>query len=196
LRKRPWLDLLGPEYIDLAFHTAAAADPRAHLILNECFIEHQTDAEVARRDALLQLALRLRRSGVPISGIGIQGHLRGTTPLDRPGLTAFLQKIRDLGLDIMVTELDVDDHGIAPREITRVVASKYAEFLSIVGPFVSSVTFEALRNEPTLPRRPDGVAHSPNLFDEQYRPTPAFQSTAQVLREMHPANRSLSGRLR
>jgi endo-1,4-beta-xylanase len=49
LRRKPWLDPIGPEYIDLAFHTAHAADPKARLVLNECYIEHDTPAESAFR---------------------------------------------------------------------------------------------------------------------------------------------------
>lgn len=34
LRTGPWLDLIGPNYIDLAFHTTAATDPSALRTLN------------------------------------------------------------------------------------------------------------------------------------------------------------------
>ena len=77
---KPWLDLIGPDYIDIAFQTAHAADPRARLVLNECYIEHATPAEIGRREALLALATRLKKANIPITAIGVQGHLRGTTP--------------------------------------------------------------------------------------------------------------------
>jgi endo-1,4-beta-xylanase len=183
LRKRPWLDLLGPEYIDLAFHTAAAADPRAHLILNECYIEHDTPAEISRRESLLALATRLKKSGVPVTGIGIQGHLRGSTALDRVGLTRFLQQLRDLGLEIMITELDVDELGVPGSQLGQAAAGKIGEFLDIVCPYVSAITLEALRNEPYAPTGGNNNAHTQNLFDEYLSPTLAYKNTLQVLQK-------------
>lgn len=183
LRRKPWLDLLGPEYIDLAFHTAAAADPEARLILNECYIEHDTPAEAARRDALLALLTRLKRAGVPVSGLGIQGHLRGATPLDRRGLTRFLEQIRGLGLDIAVTELDVDEIGVPAPQIAQAAASKIGEFLDIVSPYVGSITLEALSNEPYVSAQGNGNIHTQNLFDEKYKPTLAYGSAVRMLNE-------------
>jgi endo-1,4-beta-xylanase len=183
LRRKPWLDLLGPEYIDLAFHTAAAADPEARLILNECYIEHDTPAEAARRDALLALLTRLKKAGVPVSGLGIQGHLRGATPLDRRGLTRFLEQIRGLGLDVTVTELDVDEIGVPAPQIAQAAASKIGEFLDIVSPYVGSITLEALSNEPYVSARGNGNIHTQNLFDENYKPTLAYGSAVRMLNE-------------
>lgn len=62
LRRKPWLDLIGPEYIDIAFRTAAAADPKAKLLINECYIEADSPGFIARRDAYLQLITRLKRA--------------------------------------------------------------------------------------------------------------------------------------
>jgi len=182
LRRKPWLDFIGPEYIDIAFHTAHAADPGARLVLNECFIEHDTPAEKQRRAALLGLATRLKRTGVPITEVGIQGHLRGNTALDRPGMTQFLKQIQDLGLGIMITELDVDDTEVAGPDVDRVVATKYGEFLDLMMPYVKVITFEQLIDDPGLPRRADGLPHRPNLFDDHYQPTPAYRSVLASLR--------------
>jgi endo-1,4-beta-xylanase len=176
LRRKPWLDFIGPEYIDIAFQTAHAADPRARLVVNECFIEHATPGEVERRDSLLGLVTRLKKANVPITGVGIQGHLRGTTPLDKPGMTNFLKKVQDLGLDIMITELDVDDTEVPGPDIDRTVAAKYGEFLDLMMPYVKVVTFEQLIDDPGLPKRPDGLLHRPNLFDARYQPTLAYRT--------------------
>ena len=181
LGRWPWLNFMGPEYIDLAFHTAHAADPKARLVLNENYIEHDTPAEIGRRASFLALATRLKNSGVPITGIGLQGHLRANTPLDKPGMTKFLKQIQDLGLEIMVTELDVDDVDVPGPLIDETVARKYGEFIELVGPFVTVITFEQLRDDPALPRRKDGLIHRPNLLDVEYQPSPAYSTTVKAL---------------
>jgi endo-1,4-beta-xylanase len=177
LRRKPWLDFIGPEYIDIAFHTAHAADKKARLVLNECYIEHATPVEIGNRASLLALVSRLKKAGVPITTIGVQGHLRGNTALDKPGMTRFLKQVQDLGLEIMITELDVDDVDVPGRLIDETVANKYAEFLDLMMPYVNVVTLETLRNNPYLPKRPDGLAHRPNLLDTNYQPTAAYDAT-------------------
>lgn len=181
LGRKPWLDLLGPEYIDLAFHTAHAADPHARLVLNENYIEHNTAAEIDRRASLLALITRLKKADVPVTALGIQGHLRGNTPLDRPGLTRFLQQVQQMGLEIMITELDVDDVDVPGPLIEQKVARKYGEFIDLVGPFVKVITFEELSDEAGLPKRADGLSHRPNLLDCHYQPAPSYSATVQAL---------------
>ena len=181
LGRKPWLDFLGPEYIDLAFHTAHAADPKARLVLNENYVEHNTPAEIGRRASLLALMTRLKKANVPVTTLGLQGHLRGNTPLDKPGMHKFLTQIQNLGLEIMITELDVDDVGIPADRIDQAIADKYGEFIELVGPFVNVITFEQLRNQPGLGVRPDGLDHRPNLFDGSYQPSLAYAATAKAL---------------
>lgn len=181
LRRKPWLDLIGPEFIDIAFQTAHAADPKARLVLNECFIEHDTPVEIGRRASLLALATRLKKSGVPITTIGVQSHLRGNTPLDKPGMTTFMKQVQDIGLEIMVTEFDVDDVDVPGPLIEQTIARKYGEYLDLVMPYVKVITFEGLRNDPAMPKRADGFAHLPNIFDQNYRPNLAFNAAVSSL---------------
>jgi endo-1,4-beta-xylanase len=181
LRRKPWVDLLGPDYIDIAFQTAHAADPKAHIVLNECYIEHDTPGEIGRRADLFALAARLKKAGVPITAIGVQGHLRGNTPLDKPGMTTFLKQIQDLGLEIMITEFDVDDVDVPGPLIDQTVASKYGEFIELMGPFVKVITFEGLRDDPSMPRRSAGLSHRPNMFDADYKPTAAYSALVKAL---------------
>jgi endo-1,4-beta-xylanase len=183
LRRKPWLDFLGPQYIDIAFHTAHETDPKARLVLNECYVEHNTPAEIGRRASLLALVTRLKKSGVPITNLGLQSHLRGNTPLDKPGMLTFLKQVRDLGLDIWVTEFDVDDVDV-PAALTT--ASKYEEYIDLVGPYVRSITFEQLRDDPTLPKRPDGLLPRPNLLDDTYKPVPAYGAAVKALSKLPP----------
>lgn len=184
LRRKPWVEFIGPEYVDLAFETAHAADPKARLVLNECYIEHDTSSEIARRGAFLALATRLKKANVPINAIGVQGHLRGNTPLDKPGLIDFMKRIHDLGLEIMITEFDVDDVDVPGPLIDQTVASKYGEFIDLVGPYVKVITFEELSDDPNVPKRPDGLAHRPNLLDLEYQTTPAYSATVKALKAL------------
>ena len=181
LRRKPWLDFIGPDYIDIAFHTAHAADAKARLVLNECYIEHDTPEEIGRRAALLALLTRLKRAGVPITALGVQGHLRGNTALDKPGMNRFLKQVQDLGLEIMITELDVDDVDVPGPQIDQTAARKYGEFIDLVGPFVKVITLEELSDEANLPKRADGVSPRPNLLDRNYQPKPAYTSTVNAL---------------
>ncbi len=183
LRQWPWLNFLGPEYIDLAFHTAAEADPKAQLILNENGIEHDTPAHQAKREAYLALAARLKKSGVPLSGLGIQGHIQANVPLDKPGMTDFCKRARDLGLKLLVTEMDVDDSPYPPSESAGPVASRYGEFIELVGPYVQSITLEAVRDQPTY-KRPDGQMHRVNLWDDAVQPTPAYTATVAAFKKV------------
>jgi endo-1,4-beta-xylanase len=189
LRRKPWLDFLGPQYIDIAFHTAAAADPHARLILNECYVEHATPAEKLRRDAYLQLATRLKQANVPITGVGVQGHLRNNVPIDADGMTTFCKQLQDLGLDLLITELDVDDSGLSPDTADQIVAAKYREFLDIVGPYAASITLESVRDQPEF-KRPDGLMHRMYLWDDQDKPTPAYTAVTEALAALPPKSNS------
>lgn len=181
LRKKPWLDFLGPEYIDLAFHTARAADPKARLLLNECYIEHAVPGEVQRRDQLLALATRLHKAGVPITGVGIQGHLHGPVPTDKPGMTRFMQELRDQGLEVHITELDVDATGVAPADREQLIAQRYGEFVELVAPYATSITLEGLNDDPSYPKTPEGTPQRPNLLDVNYRPDRNYDAVLAAL---------------
>ena len=178
LRRKPWLDLIGPDYIDIAFQTAHAADPKARLVLNECFIEHDTPVEIGRREALLGLATRLKRANIPITGIGVQGHLRGTTPLDKPGMTTFLKEDQGPRAQIMVTELDVDDTEVPAPDVDRTVASKYGEFLDLMMPYVKVVAFEQLRDDPALPKPTGRPSAPPESFRRELSANARISSCA------------------
>jgi hypothetical protein len=68
-----------------------------------------------------------------------------------------MKQIQDLGLDIMVTELDVDDVDVPGPKVAQTVSDKYSQFLDIVNPYVRVITFEALQDDPAAP-------HTHNLF--------------------------------
>ncbi len=134
LRKTPWLRFLGPSYIDLAFRTAAEADPNALLVYNDYGVEYDTDEDEQKRTAILKLLENLKSRGVPVGALGVQAHLEGSETRFNPGkLKNFLSTVASFGLKILVTELDVSDRGLPLNldQRDRAVAAAYEDFLSV-----------------------------------------------------------------
>lgn len=77
LALRPWFNRLGSDYIELAFWTAAQADPQALLAYNDGGQEYDLPINEAKRVAVLKLLERLKSQGVPIHVFGLQSHLQG-----------------------------------------------------------------------------------------------------------------------
>jgi endo-1,4-beta-xylanase len=111
--KNPWAQAFGERYIDIAFHAAREADPKARLFLNDFGLEHDSRRCAARRDATLKLLERLLARGVPVDALGVQSHLKPY----REGFSErvfadFLAEVRGMGLGIGITEFDIADrHG-------------------------------------------------------------------------------------
>ena len=134
LRKSPWLDLVGPDYIEFAFKTAAEADPQAKLIYNDFGIELDTPEQSEKRAQVLLLVRRLKARGVPIHGVGVQSHLRADGPQPGQGLVNFIREIAKLGLDVYITEMDVNTHDLSgdPDQQDAAVALVYSNYLGLV----------------------------------------------------------------
>lgn len=133
LRPSPWLSAFGPGYIDMAFHAARAANPRTKLVYNDFGCEQGANDRFRALQLKLLDGLLARR--VPVDALGLQGHLTAFgRPVDQRKLRSFLQEIRDRGLAILVTELDVNDVG-GPSDISgrdRAVADETRRFLDVV----------------------------------------------------------------
>jgi endo-1,4-beta-xylanase len=183
LRRKPWLDLIGPEYIDIAFRAASAADPKVKLLINECYIEEDSPTHNQRRDAYLQLITRLKKSGVPIHGVGIQGHIRAGATLSKDGMKQFLDSLRDMDLEILITELDVEDSAVSEPQVDDAVAKKYQEFLELVGPFAKVITFQMLSDIRELPKRPDGFLPRPSMWDVDYNKKLSYHTVIKAISE-------------
>jgi endo-1,4-beta-xylanase len=94
---------MGERWIDVAFRVAREADPKAKLFLNEIGAE-----QGPKLDALIALAKRLRKRGVPIDGIGLQGHTDSTDYPRQETFARAMKAIDRLGLKVEITELDVE----------------------------------------------------------------------------------------
>jgi endo-1,4-beta-xylanase len=186
LRKSPWLDLIGADYIELAFKTAAVADPAAKLTYNDFDIELDTAEQTAKRGQVLMLVRRLHARGVPIHAIGVQSHLQADGPRPGPGLVSMIREAASMGLEVYVTEMDVNSHAL-PGGVDiqdRAVAEVYRDYLNLVlrEPNVKAVLTWGISdahtwlNDSPQPwtKRADGARQRPLPFDDTYRATPAF----------------------
>jgi endo-1,4-beta-xylanase len=100
-----WVSHLGPGVIADAFRWAHAADPRALLFYNDYNIAGE-DGSNAKSDAAYAFVESLVAKGVPIDGVGDQGHL--DTQFGFPTqMTQDLQRYASLGLKVAITEADV-----------------------------------------------------------------------------------------
>ena len=182
LRPSTWLQQLGPRYIDTAFRLAHQVDPAAELLINEYDVECVGAAFTARRQALLALVRELVGRGVPLHGVGLQGHIQGGYEIDEDGLSNFVSEIKSLGLSVHVTELDVIDKEL-PGPITvrdTVVAGRAHDFLKAIfaAKRPSAIGTWGITDRytwvPMWNKRADGLANRPLPLDDHYRPKPLW----------------------
>jgi len=194
LKATPWLNFIGPDYIATAFHAAHEADPAAALYYNENWLEPETEASEKKRRAVLAMLSSLKKKGVPIHGLGIQSHLFAEANVTGPNFRRFLDEVRDLGLAIAVSELDVRDKNLpASQEIRdRMVADQYYKYLSFVlnCQAVKTVVTWGLSDRYTwIARsqgRPDGLPVRPLPYDANLEPAAARWAVQRALEQAAP----------
>ena len=101
LRPSPWLEICGEEYIEKAFEYAHEADPNVKLFYND-----YSAVRPEKRDKIYRLVKSLKDKGIPIDGVGIQGHFSIYEPTE-PELREAIEKYSSLDLEVQITELDV-----------------------------------------------------------------------------------------
>jgi endo-1,4-beta-xylanase len=101
-----WIVNAGPEIIPDAFRWAHAADPDALLFYNDYNIGGE-DGTNAKSDAVYAYLQQLLADGVPIHGVGNQGHLDTQYGWSPALLRQDLERFASLGLKVAITEADV-----------------------------------------------------------------------------------------
>jgi endo-1,4-beta-xylanase len=79
LRRSPWYNLVGPDYIDHAFRFAYEANPNTTLCINDF-----STTDSAKRAALLRVVQGLLERDVPVNCVGHQMHINVVNPLSTP----------------------------------------------------------------------------------------------------------------
>jgi endo-1,4-beta-xylanase len=113
LRNTQWLRSIGPDYIEMAFRFAHEADPDAILYYNDYNLNDDIKATVVHA-----MVKDLLEKGVPIHGIGMQGHY--STDVSIASVENSIKLFSELGVEVSITELDVtvNDASVA-KSLTR-----------------------------------------------------------------------------
>lgn len=109
LRPSDWYKICGEDFIIKAYQWAHEADPDALLFYND-----YNEIDAIKREKMFRLVKSLKEKGIPIHGIGMQGHWAINEP-SRSQLDSTLKRFSELGVQIHITELDI---SVYPKEHT------------------------------------------------------------------------------
>lgn len=197
LRKDPWSDLCGTDYIVAAFRSARAAAPDAKLLYNDYNLELPH-----KRARLFRLLKLLEEAGCRPDAVGIQGHYNLESP-KLEDLEATIREIHAAGYPVHITELDVSVyrwegganlqnngpdgkptqpvHQELPPELHERLAAQYRRLFEVflrhadkierVGFWNTDDGNTWLNNWPVK-----GRPNHPLLFDRNLQPKPAFHA--------------------
>lgn len=208
-RKTKFYEIIGDDYIQLAFQFAHEADPDAELYYNDYSM-----ALPGRREGVVALVKKLQEGGLRIDGVGMQTHVG----MDYPDLAEYeksMEAFAALGVRIMITEMDITllpfpdqtagaDVNVSfeyqqkmnpyanglPDSVNVLFEKRYFDFFSIFlkhQDVISRVTLwgvydqQSWRNNWPIPGRTDYSL----LFDRQNKPKPVV---SQVITEALKAN--------
>nr|WP_037918373.1 endo-1,4-beta-xylanase [Actinacidiphila yeochonensis] len=179
LRDDIWLEKLGPDYIKDAFVWAHEADPKAKLYINDYNIEGVN----AKSTALYDLVGSLRKQGVPIQGVGIQGHLDVQYPAPHD-IADNMGRFDRLGVETAITEADV--RIPLPADSTKVEAQNEAYQTLLEGCLLTShctdfTVWGFTDKYSWVPSTFSGEGQS-NIYDENYQPKTAYTVLQQDLK--------------
>ena len=189
LRNYSWYKVVGPDVINMAFKWAHEADPNAELYYNDYNIEQGAVAETGKHASSMILLKRLIAEGVPINGVGIQGHWHLDTNL--ADVEKAITDYASLGLKVSITELDVTATGsnsgafsvsggqrTIPKENYLKQAEVYKKLFEIFkrhADVIDRVTFWGISDSRSWRRGQDAL-----LFDGKLKPKPAFKAVIDV----------------
>ncbi|MCR3751959.1 endo-1,4-beta-xylanase (glycosyl hydrolase family 10) [Lentzea californiensis] len=101
------LQRTGNDWIEAAFRAARAADPGAKL----CYNDYNTDDwSHAKTQGVYRMVQDFKSRGVPIDCVGLQSHFNSQSPVPSNYQTT-LQNFANLGVDVQITELDIEGSG-------------------------------------------------------------------------------------
>lgn len=183
LRDYVFTQLLGDSFIDEAFIAAHAADPNAKLYYND----YRADGLNAKSDAIYEMVSGMVERGVPIHGVGLQTHLgarNGVVPVSE--ITANMQRIANLGLEVLISEMDIDRCAGQTPEQQR---QDYYDIISVcvAQPACPAITFWGITDRYSwlIDKENNGCTSGQDpaalLWDSDYNKKPAYYGVMDAL---------------
>ena len=207
LRQSLWYKIIGPDYIEKAFQFAHEADPQAELFYNDYNLENEP-----KRSGAITLIKKLKPEGIPIAGVGIQGHDHLDWPTSEQE-DATISAFAALGVKVAITELDISvlpNAGAQPSAdvnlriqqeaalnpyikglpgaVQQELSKRYSDLFRVYVKHrdtVERVTFWGVTDgDSWLNDWPvQGRTNYPLLFDRSGKPKPAYEAVLRVASE-------------
>ena len=189
-RQSRHFQLCGDEFIAKAFQFAREADPNALLFYND-----YSCVDPGKRERIYNMVKKMKDAGVPIDGIGMQGHYNIYFP-DEDQLDLTITKFKEIVKHIHITELDLRmnnesggqlmfSRGEAkpmPGYMNTLQTDQYARLFKVFrkhSDVIDNVTFWNLGDRDSWL----GVNNHPLPFDENYKPKSCYRA----IRDFNPA---------
>lgn len=180
-RQSPLYKIAGDEFIAKAFEYAREADPKALLFYND-----YNECDPVKSKRIYEMVKKMKAAGVPIDGIGMQGHYNIYGPLEKEVDDA-IKLYKQVVNHIHVTELDIrinEEMGGQLRfsregqtvsdSIKQHLADQYARVFRVFRnhkDVVKCVTFWNLSDRDSWL----GARNYPLPFDTEYKPKLAYE---------------------
>ena len=173
--------LCGDEFIAKAFEFAREADPNALLFYND-----YSCVDEGKRERIYNMVKKMKDAGVPIDGIGMQGHYNIYFPSEEQ-LEKAIVRFKELVKHIHITELDIrmnqemggqlqfsrGENKPVAGYMNTMLTDQYSRIFKIFRKHkdvIDCVTFWNLGDRDSWL----GVNNHPLPFDENYKPKQAY----------------------
>lgn len=175
-----WLQRIGEDYIDSAFHFAHRADPNALLYYND----YSSEDMGAKSNKVYALVKGLKERGVPIHGVGFQCHFESAATWPAfSGIDANMQRLQALGLKISLTEVDFRMQMPPDAASLAQQKQKYQDLMQIClanANCTSFLTWGVTDAHSWVPHFFTGMGAA-LPFDSNYQPKPAYEGLSEAL---------------
>jgi endo-1,4-beta-xylanase len=188
LRDTPWLRALGPGYVEEAFRAARERDRTLRLTYNDYGLEGDTPWAEEKRQRVLRLLRRMVATQCPVDALGLQAHLLMDEPFRPEPFAAFLKSVRELGLAVLITELDLREARQLPAGLPARDAAVAERVRQVVGTALDAgcrtvLTWGLADKDSWLVRDPDvmrkdGQSHRGLPLDDAGARKPMWQALA------------------
>ncbi|WP_294634688.1 bifunctional endo-1,4-beta-xylanase/feruloyl esterase [uncultured Bacteroides sp.] len=188
-RNSPLYQIAGDEFIKKAFIYAREADPDVLLFYND-----YNAADPAKRDRIYNMVKAMKEEGIPIDGIGMQGHYNIYGP-SMEDVDAAITKYSTLVKHIHITELDIRaneemggqlNFSRGGADISQVVKAlqedQYTRLFRVLRKHkevIDNVTFWNLSDRDSWL----GARNYPLPYDENYKPKRVYN----LIKDFDPA---------